>query len=99
MLPSYVFGTPIAGSGQRVAYTASQGNSTRLTKHNGAVRLVADTDCLIEFGTADGTTPTASATTSHLLPAGKSEYFGCSKGCVIGVIQKAAGGNLYITEV
>ena len=58
------------------------------------IRLVSTTDCHIRF---DGT-PTA--TTSQMyLPASVVEYFRVTPGQKVAVIQRAAGGNLYVTEM
>ena len=43
-------------------------------------------------------TPTALATDSYL-PADRPEYFTCTPGQKIAVIQEAAGGKLSVTEV
>ena len=98
MLPSYVFGTLIAGSGQKVAFTTNTTAAPISTKCNGAVRLMSSVDCFVEFGPA-GSSPPATTTTSHCLPANRPEYFGVSKGTVIAVVQAVGGGNLYISEV
>jgi hypothetical protein len=58
----------------------------------GIVRLVATADCHIVFGT----TPTADAT-CLFLPGNVPEYFACSTGDQVGVIQDSSAGNLYIT--
>jgi hypothetical protein len=59
------------------------------------VRVAATSACRIRIG--DGT-PTALATDSYL-PADRPEYFTCTPGQKIAVIQEAAGGKLSVTEV
>jgi hypothetical protein len=55
----------------------------------------AATACRVRIG--DGT-PTALAADSYL-PADRPEYFTCTPGQRIAVIQESAGGKLSVTEV
>lgn len=60
------------------------------------VRLMATTLCHVKFGN----TGMSAATTSDMpLPPNLPEYFNIEGGEQISVIQNAAGGNLYITEM
>ncbi len=58
----------------------------------GIIRLLSTADCHVAFGsnpTADGT--------CLFLPANMPEYFACSTGDQVAVIQDTAAGSLYIT--
>jgi hypothetical protein len=72
--------------------SASQAGSTT---NSLLVRLVSDTDCFVNLGL----NPVVTATTGIFMPAGSVEYFKTEPGWKVAVIQKAAGGNLYITEI
>jgi hypothetical protein len=65
--------------------------------HTRHVRIVATAACWVAFGTA----PIAvlRAANSMYLPAGLPEYFWVQAGEQIAVIQDAAAGFLYITEL
>lgn len=60
------------------------------------LRLYATADCFIKRG---GSSPTAAANTSMILPAGLVDYYELLPGDTkIAVIQSSAVGTLYITE-
>lgn len=78
------------------AFTGSSSQSQVGASSNALlVRLVADTDCFVNVGL----NPTVTATSGVFMPAGSVEYFKFGPRWRIAVIQKTAGGNLYVTEV
>lgn len=88
MEPYKVIGTSV------VTISGTSAASPAFTSQTTIIRLVSTTDCHIRF---DGT-PTA--TTSQMyLPASVVEYFRVTPGQKVAVIQRAAGGNLYVTEM
>ena len=58
------------------------------------VRLISTTACHVAIGSA----PTATATDMYLA-AGREEYFSIHPGEKVAVIQDAAAGTLYVTEM
>jgi hypothetical protein len=83
------------GTAQDVAIGAASAASAAFGAQTYQVRVVATSACRVRIG--DGT-PTALATDSYL-PADCSEYFTCTPGQRIAVIQESAGGKLSVTEV
>lgn len=83
------------GATQTVAVgAASAANATAFAPGTFAVRVVATTACHICFGA------TPVATTDHAyLPAGWVAEYTVQPGQKIAVIQNAAAGNLYVTEL
>ena len=79
--------TPIS-VGATAAQSAAFGSSTIV------IRVVANTDCHIAFGS----NPTATAN-STFIPKGLPEYFKVNSGEKLSVIQDSAAGTLYITEM
>lgn len=59
------------------------------------LRVVADSDCFVNFGI----NPVVTNTSGVFLPAGSVEYFKYEPGWKVAVIQKTAAGNLFITEL
>jgi hypothetical protein len=88
MDPYKIIGTSV------VAISGSSAASPAFTNQTTIVRVVSTTDCFIRFDA----TPTAT-TTQMLLPANVVEYFRVTPGHKIAGIQRAAGGNLYVTEM
>lgn len=87
--------TFIPADTQVVAIGAASVQSTAIAgTKRAAVRLVATVDCHIAISKA----PTATAT-SMLLAANQPEYFKLCDDYKIAVIQDAAAGSLYITEM
>jgi hypothetical protein len=82
----------IPGSSQYVTVAGSSDSSTELDCT--IVRLVTDTDCFVKIAQGSAT---ASSNDMFML-ANTVEYFGCSPGDVVAVIQSSSGGTLYITE-
>ena len=78
---------------QQRTFTGTSAQSAALSASCSVVRLFATQDCFILFGA----NPTA-LTTSHFLPAGVVEYFGCAGGDKIAAIQSSVAGTLYISE-
>ena len=83
------------GAAQDVAIGAASAASAAFGAQTYQVRVAATSACRIRIG--DGT-PAALATDSYL-PADRPEYFTCTPGQKIAVIQDAAGGKLSVTEV
>jgi hypothetical protein len=83
------------GAAQDVAIGAASAASAAFGAQTYQVRVAATSACRIRIG--DGT-PNALATDSYL-PADRPEYFTCTPGQKIAVIQEAAGGKLSVTEV
>ena len=83
------------GAAQDVAIGAASAASAAFGAQTYQVRVATTSACRIRIG--DGT-PTALATDSYL-PADRPEYFTCTPGQKIAVIQEAAGGKLSVTEV
>ena len=83
------------GAAQEVAIGAASAASAAFGGQIYQVRVAATSACRIRIG--DGT-PTALATDSYL-PADRPEYFTCTPGQKIAVIQEAAAGKLSVTEV
>ena len=83
------------GAAQEVAIGAASATSAAFGAQTYQVRLAATSACRIRIG--DGT-PTALATDSYL-PADRPEYFTCTPGQKIAVVQEAAIGKLSVTEV
>jgi len=61
-----------------------------------AVLISATSDCHVRIGPA---TETALATDTLIRSAYPPLVFGCSAGDTVAVIQDAAGGTLYVTEL
>jgi hypothetical protein len=80
---------------QEVTVGAASAASSAFGTQTYVLRLAATTACRVRIG--DGT-PTAVATDT-LLPANFPEYFVCTPGQKVAVIQEAAGGKLSITEM
>jgi len=78
-----------------VAIGAASASSTIFGTETFQIRLAATAACRIRIG--DGT-PTALATDTYL-PADRSEYFTCTPGQKVAVIQEVGAGKLSITEV
>ena len=83
------------GAAQDVAIGAASAASAAFGAQTYQVRVAATSACRIRIG--DGT-PNALATDSYL-PADRPEYFTCTPGQKIAVIQEAGGGKLTVTEV
>jgi hypothetical protein len=83
------------GAAQDVAIGAASAASVAFGAQTYQVRVVATSACRIRIGDS---TPTALATDSYV-PADRPEYFTCTPGQKIAVIQEAAGGKLSVTEV
>jgi hypothetical protein len=83
------------GTVQEVAIGAASAASAAFGAQTYQVRVVATSACRVRIG--DGT-PTALAADSYL-PADRPEYFTCTPGQRIAVIQESAGGKLSVTEV
>jgi hypothetical protein len=79
---------------QPVAVGASSTQSAAFTAYTKTVRLIANTDCYVAFGS----NPTAS-TSSLFLPAGSIEYFRVQPGSQIAVIQSTLAGTLNLSEM
>lgn len=74
---------------------ASAKTTNPVGAHTMVVRLVADTDCHVTFGP----TGDAATTSDMFLPTDQPELFQIGAGEYVHVIQNAAGGNLYVTEM
>jgi len=86
---------PIAGSGQKVAFTATNAQSTSVGAQTHAVLLAATQDCHVEIGS----NPVAT-TTSCFIKGGTAPIpLACNTGDKVGVVQDSAAGNLFITEL
>ena len=83
------------GAMQEVAIGAASAASTAFGTQTYQVRLAATSACRIRIG--DGT-PTALATDAYL-SANWVEYFTCTPGQKVSVIQESAGGKLSVTEI
>lgn len=83
------------GAAQDVAIGATSIASAAFSAQTYQVRVVATSACRVRIG--DGT-PTVLATDSYL-SADRPEYFTCTPGQKIAVIQETAGGKLSVTEV
>jgi len=83
------------GAAQEVAIGASSAASTAFGAQTYQVRLAATSACRVRI--ADGT-PTANATDAYL-PPDKPEYFTCTPGQKVAVIQEAAAGKLSVVEI
>ncbi len=83
------------GAAQEIAIGAASAASSAFGASTYQVRVAATSGCRIRIG--DGT-PTAVATDSYL-PADKPEYFTCTPGQKIAVIQESAAGKLSVTEL
>ncbi len=73
---------------------ASAATTNAVTDAVYKVRLISDTDCHVVFAV----TPVAT-TGDMFLAADSEEYFAIQNGEKVAVIQNAAGGILYVTEV
>jgi hypothetical protein len=82
------------GSTQSVAVSGTSAQSTAISANAGYVRFVATTLCHIRIGS----NPTATPSNMPLVPY-IPEYFVVPSGSKVAVIQNAAAGTLYITEV
>ena len=83
---------PVAGVGQKVAYTATAGTSSAVAAQTRAVIVWVSTDAYISF---EGT-----ATTSDTpIPANTPMLFRIQGGQTVSAVQDAAGGNLFVGEV
>lgn len=91
-------GSIVPASGVAVAYTGTSASSSAINSHSGTVRLVATTDCFVEFGPANAGTVTAAANTSMFLPAYMPEYFSVANATKIAAIRLSADGTLYISQ-
>lgn len=67
---------------QNVTFTATAAASNAFNDETVFVRIVADADCRIVFGTA----PTATSTDT-LMVAGNAEYFGVKAGLKVSAIE------------
>jgi hypothetical protein len=81
------------GTAQEVAIGAASAASAAFGAQTYQVRVVATSACRVGDGT-----PAALAADSYL-PADRPEYFTCTPGQRIAVIQESAGGKLSVTEV
>jgi hypothetical protein len=87
------FGVPDTGSTIIIAFTGASASSTSFKKQKW-YRFVATQDCHLHVHSS------AAATTSHmLLKAGIPEVFYMGDNARVAVIQNAAGGNLYATQL
>jgi len=83
------------GTIQKIAVAAtSAASSAAFSVDTRVLRLACNTDCYYLFGAS----PTASATTSHLLPAFSVEYILCPAATKIAVIRDTADGDFTVTE-
>ena len=83
------------GAAQEIAIGAVSAASSVFGASTYRLRVAATSACRIRIG--DGT-PVASATDAYL-PADRAEYFVCTPGQKIAVIQEAAAGKLSVTEL
>lgn len=91
-----VFQVVFPGAVQKVAMSGgSSTQSSAVGANTSVVRLCADIDCYVAFGT----NPTASSST-HYLPAKVPEYFGVAGSSKIAALRYSGSdtGNLWITE-
>lgn len=84
----------VEASTQAVAVSGTSAQSAAISGATNAVRLMATTLCHVRIGA----NPTATNTNMPLAPY-CPEYFVVGSGNKIAVIQNAAAGTLYITEV
>jgi len=77
-----------------VAIGASSTQSAAFNEETRLIRVYAPVNCRIEVGT----NPTASASQSVYMPAGRVEYFGVRAGHKLAVIGDSTTGTLNITE-
>jgi hypothetical protein len=80
---------------QEIAIGAASAASSAFGASTYQLRVAATSACRIRIG--DGT-PTAAATDAYL-PADRPEYFTCTPGQKIAVIQESAAGKLSVTEL
>ena len=79
---------------QNVSFTGSSAQSSAVAMTTWQVRLIADNDCYVAFGS----NPTAT-TSGTWLPATSPEFFAVRPGDKIAVIQKSASGTLNVSEM
>lgn len=84
----------VDASTQAIAVSGTSAQSAVTSSATGYVRLMATTLCHIRAGS----NPTATTSNCPLAPY-IPEYFAVTIGAKIAVIQNAAAGTLYITEV
>lgn len=73
---------------------ASAATTNAVGQHTKRIRLISTTACHVAFAVA----PTAT-TSSMYLAAGREEVFAIKPGQKVAVIQNAAGGTLFVTEL
>jgi len=83
------------GAAQEVAIGSASAASTAVGPETFQVRVAATSACRVRIG--DGT-PTALSTDTYL-PADQPEYFTCTPGQKVAVIQESAAGKLSVTEI
>lgn len=92
--------TPISpwrlGTVQKIAIGAASASATAVGAQTRAVLIVATSDCHIRYGNG---TQTAVATDTLIKAAHPPVVLAVSPSDVIAVIQDAAAGSLYITEL
>lgn len=83
------------GTTQTVAYTGTHGAiSSAIGADTHVVRVLCTTDAFIVFAN------TPVATTSGMpVSAGIAEYLNIKPGSKVSAIQRASGGDLYVTEM
>jgi len=86
---------PVAGSGQKVAFTGVSAQSAAVGTQTHAVLLAATSDCHVEFGS----NPTATATSCFIKGGTAPIPLAIGSGMKIAVVQDTAAGNLFITEL
>jgi len=96
--------SPVPGGGVTVSIGAASAASAALTKHSGACLIVADVDCFFEIGAGSQgflvpNDPIAVAASSHFLPAYTPYPVAVSRAGKIAVIQRSAGGTLFISQM
>jgi|SRR6185312_7586787 len=86
---------PVAGSGQKVAFTGVSAQSAAVGAQTHAVLLAATSDCHVEFGS----NPTATATSCFIKGGTAPIPLAIGPSNKIAVVQDTAAGNLFITEL
>ncbi len=78
---------------QRLTIGGSSAQSIAFSSSTGLIRLCPTVDCYVDIGS----NPTAT-NGSIYLPAGSIEYFGCSPGEKVAVLQVSTAGFLNVVE-